>query len=41
MAVKFSAAMRAHVTVISISESKHKDAEKLGANVFLISKDEE
>ena len=41
MVVKFGAAMGAHVTVISTSESKRKDAEKLGAKAFLVSKDEE
>jgi uncharacterized zinc-type alcohol dehydrogenase-like protein len=41
MAVKLGAAMGAHVTVISTSESKRSDAEKLGAKAFLVSKDEE
>ena len=41
MAVKFGAAMGAHVTVISTSESKRDDAAKLGAKAFLVSKDEE
>lgn len=39
MAVKFGAAMGAHVTVISTSESKRDDAIKLGAKAFLVSKD--
>ncbi len=41
MAVKFGAAMGAHVTVISTSESKRDDAAKLGAKGFIVSKDEE
>ncbi len=41
MAVKFGAAMGAHVTVISTSESKRNDATKLGAKAFLVSNDKE
>jgi uncharacterized zinc-type alcohol dehydrogenase-like protein len=41
MAVKFGAAMGAHVTVISTSESKRDDAAKLGAKAFVVSKDEQ
>ena len=40
MAVKLGAAMGAHVTVISTSESKRDDALKLGAKAFIVSKDE-
>ncbi|CAF1395524.1 unnamed protein product [Adineta steineri] len=39
--VKLGAAMGAHVTVISTSESKRNDAMKLGAKAFLVSKDDE
>lgn len=39
MAVKLGAAMGAHVTVISTSESKRDDATKLGAKAFISSKD--
>ena len=39
MAVKLGAAMGAHVTVISTSESKRNDATKLGAKAFISSKD--
>ena len=41
MAVKLGAAMGAHVTVISTSESKRNDAAKLGAKAFIVSKDPE
>ncbi|CAF3724184.1 unnamed protein product [Adineta steineri] len=41
IAVKLGAAMGAHVTVISTSESKRDDAMKLGAKTFLVSKDDE
>jgi len=41
VAVKIGAAMDAHVTVISTSESKRDDAAKLGAKAFLVSKDAE
>jgi alcohol dehydrogenase (NADP+) len=41
MAVKFGAAMDAHVTVISTSVSKRDDAMKLGAKAFVVSKDAE
>ncbi|CAF0806009.1 unnamed protein product [Adineta steineri] len=41
IAIKFGAAMGAHVTVISTSESKREDAMKLGAKKFLVSKDKE
>jgi D-arabinose 1-dehydrogenase-like Zn-dependent alcohol dehydrogenase len=41
MAVKIGAAMGAHVTVISTSESKRDGAAKLGAKGFLVSKDPE
>ena len=41
MAVKFGAAMGAHVTIISTSESKRNDAAKLGAKGFIVSKDKE
>ncbi len=41
MAVKLGAAMGAHVTVISTSESKRNDAIKLGAKAFLVSNDKE
>ena len=41
VAVKIGAAMGAHVTVISTSESKRDDAAKLGAKAFLVSKDAE
>ncbi|CAF0736301.1 unnamed protein product [Adineta steineri] len=41
MGVKLGAAMGAHVTVISTSESKRNDAIKLGAKAFLVSKDKE
>ena len=41
MAVKFGAAMGAHVTVISTSESKRDDAMRLGAKAFIVSKDAE
>ncbi len=39
MAVKIAAAMGAEVTVFSTSPSKEKDAKKLGAKNFLITKD--
>lgn len=38
MAVKLAAAMGAHVTVLSTSQNKMKDAEKLGANSFVVVK---
>jgi len=41
MAVKFGAAMGAHVTIISTSESKRNDAMKLGAKDFLLSTDKD
>lgn len=41
MGVKIGAAMGAHVTVISTSESKREDATKLGAKAFVVSKDPE
>jgi D-arabinose 1-dehydrogenase-like Zn-dependent alcohol dehydrogenase len=41
MAVKLGAAMGAHVTVISTSESKRNDATKLGAKAFLVSNNNE
>jgi len=41
MAVKLGAAMGAHVTVISTSESKRDDATKLGAKAFIVSKNKE
>jgi cinnamyl-alcohol dehydrogenase len=41
MAVKFAKAFGAHVTVISTSESKRKEATTtLGADAFLVSKSE-
>lgn len=40
MAVKFGKALGLDVTVISTSESKRKTAMQLGADHFLISKDE-
>lgn len=39
MAVKLAASMGAEVTVFSTSESKEKDARRLGAKEFIISKD--
>ncbi|KAJ9471517.1 NADP-dependent alcohol dehydrogenase C 1 [Diplonema papillatum] len=41
MAVKLAAAMGAHVTVISRSDAKKKEAGSLGSDSFLVSKDEE
>ena len=41
MAVKLAAAMGAVVTVISTSDRKREDANRLGASAFLISKNEE
>ncbi|QYY37511.1 NAD(P)-dependent alcohol dehydrogenase [Ruficoccus sp. ZRK36] len=41
MAVKLAAAMGAHVTVLSRTADKKKDAESLGAHELLISTDEE
>ena len=41
MGVKIGAALGAHVTVISTSESKRDDAMKLGAKAFVISKNPE
>ncbi|CAF1053508.1 unnamed protein product [Adineta ricciae] len=41
VAIKLGAAMGAHVTVISTSESKRNDAIKLGAKAFVVSKDSE
>lgn len=41
MAVKFGAALGAHVTIISTSESKRNDAMKLGGKGFLLSTDKE
>ncbi len=41
MAVKFAAAFGADVTVLSTSESKKSDAEKLGAHNFVLTTDEE
>ena len=40
MAVKIARAMGAHVTVLSHSESKRDDAKRLGADDFLVTKDE-
>jgi alcohol dehydrogenase (NADP+) len=40
MAVKLGAAMGADVTVLSTSESKRKDAEKLGAHNFVVTRNE-
>lgn len=40
MAVKFGVAFGAEVTVLSTSPSKEKDAKKLGAHHFLVTKDE-
>jgi len=40
MGVKFASSMGAEVTVFSTSPSKENDAKKLGANQFVISKDE-
>ena len=39
MAVKIAAAMGAHVTVLSGSESKRADAKRLGAKEFVLTKD--
>jgi len=39
MGVKIAAAMGAHVTVLSHSESKREDAMRLGASDFLVTKD--
>jgi uncharacterized zinc-type alcohol dehydrogenase-like protein len=39
MAVKFASSFGAHVTVLSSSPSKQKDAEKLGAHSFACTKD--
>lgn len=41
MGVKFAHALGAHVVMITTSPEKSKDAEELGANEVLISKDEE
>lgn len=41
MGVKFAAALGAEVTVLSRSESKRADAEKLGAHKFVLTTDEE
>jgi len=41
MAVKLAASLGAEVTVLSTSESKRKDAEKLGAHHFVVTKDAE
>ena len=41
MAVKFAVAMGAEVTVLSTSPAKEKDARKLGAHHFILSRDEE
>ncbi|MBS7670277.1 NAD(P)-dependent alcohol dehydrogenase [Croceicoccus gelatinilyticus] len=41
MAVKIASAMGAHVTMISRTPDKAKDADELGANAFLLSSDEE
>jgi len=41
MGVKFAAAMGAEVTVLSRTESKKADAEKLGAHKFVLTTDEE
>ncbi|HEY4111897.1 NAD(P)-dependent alcohol dehydrogenase [Puia sp.] len=41
MGVKFAAAFGAEVTVMSTSPSKEKDAKKLGAHHFLVTKDPE
>ena len=40
MAVKIAKAMGAHVTVLSHSESKRGDAKRLGADDFLVTRDE-
>lgn len=40
VAVKFAAALGAHVTVLSTSESKRKDAAALGAHEFLMTRNE-
>ena len=40
MGVKFAVAMGAEVTVFSTSPSKESDAKKLGAQHFVVSKDE-
>lgn len=40
MAIKLAVAMGAHVTVLSRSESKKRDAMELGADAFLLSNDE-
>ena len=40
MAVKIAKAMGAHVTVLSHSESKRDDAKRLGADDFLVTRDE-
>jgi len=39
MAVKLASAMGAHVTVLSTSKSKEKDARRLGADDFVVTKD--
>jgi uncharacterized zinc-type alcohol dehydrogenase-like protein len=39
MAVKLASSMGAHVTVFSTSQSKEKDAKKLGAHEFKVTKD--
>lgn len=41
MAIKLAVGLGAHVTVISTSPNKEKDAKALGAHAFLVSKDEE
>lgn len=41
MAIKFAVALGADVTVLSTSESKREDAMRLGAQHFIISKDQE
>jgi uncharacterized zinc-type alcohol dehydrogenase-like protein len=40
MAVKLASAMGAHVTVLSTSKSKEKDARRLGADDFVVTKDQ-
>lgn len=40
LAVKFGKAFGCHVTVISTSPSKEKEAKRLGADSFLVSKNE-
>ena len=41
MAVKFGVAFGAEVTVLSTSPDKEQDAKKLGANKFVVTKDEQ